>query len=113
MLDEEIAGESARESNEVERHGIARLDAEHLGNAELAEALETVEDGVVLLREIEEGDADRERDHDRVDALGAYREPADGGRERGRDDDRERRRQPPWPAEADRRCAARAEDRDA
>ena len=92
VLDEEVAGERAGEGDEVERHRLLEVDAEELGRGDLAEALEAVEDGVVLLRQVEEGDADRERDHDRVDALGAHREPADrGGEQRWRRRARRRR----------------------
>ena len=70
------------------------------------------EDRPVLVGEIVEGRADRERDHDGVDALGAHRERAAERAEDGREHQRHRRRQPPRPAEADIGVGAHAEHRD-
>jgi hypothetical protein len=109
--DEEVAGHRAAEREEVERHRIAPGDAEHLGRVDLAQPLEAVEDAVVLQHQVVEGDADRQRDHDRVDAFGANREPADQGGDGHADQQCRRQRRPPGPAEADLRRAAVAEHR--
>ena len=108
--DDAVAGERAGERQEVERHRIAPGDAEHLGRVDLAQALEAVEDAVVLQHQVVEGDADRERDHDRVDAFGAHRQPADQRRRERAHEQGDRDRRPPRPAEADLGGAARAED---
>ena len=55
---------------------------------------------IVLLHQIVERYADRDGDHDRVDAFGTHREPADEAPEHGGDDDGDRHRDPPGPAQA-------------
>ena len=90
--------------------GRAQLHAPHRRRHHALEALEAVEERVVLLGEVVEGHPDRQRDHDRVDALGAHREPADERPAHRRDHEREHHRQPPGPAQAD-VGAARGEDR--
>ena len=110
VLDEEISRERAGERQIVERHGIAQTDPKDRRRIHLVEAAMPREQGIVLQREIIEGDADRERDHDGIDALGAHREPADEGGECDGDQHGEDNREPPGPAQAD-RIDAGAEDR--
>ena len=71
-----------------------------------------VEDRPVLVREVIERRADRERDHDGVDALGAHRERAAKRAEHRRQRERHRGREPPRPAHADIGVAADADHRD-
>ena len=68
-----------------------------------------VEDGPVLIGEVVERGADRERDHDRVDAFGTDSERSAECAEGGCKRERHRRRQPPGPAETDIGAAADAE----
>ena len=99
-LDEQVAGERAGERQEVEGEGIAPVQSEDHRRVHLLEALEAVEDRVVLQHQVVERHADRQRDHDRVDAVGAHRQPADQGAARNRDDQREGHHHPPGPAQA-------------
>ncbi|MEY9641395.1 hypothetical protein ABIF66_009649 [Bradyrhizobium japonicum] len=66
----------------------------------------------VLVGEIIESRADREGDHDGVDALGAHRQRAAKRAEQGRERERHRDREPPRPTQADIGVAADAEHRD-
>ena len=86
---------------------------EHLRRVDLAQALEAVEQRVVLQHQVVERHADRQRDHDGVDALGAHRQPADQRGAHGGDQHRERHRHPPRPAQVDRRRAGAAGAEDA
>ena len=72
----------------------------------------SIEQSVVLLREVEEGGGDRQRDHDGVDALGAHRYRTDQRRHRGGDQHRERHQHPPRPTKAVNVHVVGAEDRD-
>src|SRR3546814_5981038 len=74
-----------REAQVVEGHRIAPVDAEQRRRGDAGIAVEAVEEVVVLTHEVEEGDGDRQRDHDGVDALGAHRDEADEGAEEGGD----------------------------
>ena len=109
--DRQIGQRRAAKRQIVERHRLAPVDAEQGRRDDVVEAGVAVEDRVVLAGEVEERRSDRQRDHDRVDALGANREGADQRSKQGRDQDRERDMQPPRPAQADLRHAAGAEDR--
>ena len=114
VLDEEIAGERPEQREIVVGNRLAEIDVEHDRRMDLVEALVSAEDRVVLLRQVVEGHADRQRDHDRIDAFGAHREPADEGGEQGRDRHADRHRDPPRPAQAAGaalRLAGNAEDR--
>jgi hypothetical protein len=57
------------------------VDAKELRRRDGVDAGVAIEDGVVLVGEIEKRRGDRERDHDSVDALGAHGEGADDGPE--------------------------------
>jgi hypothetical protein len=95
----------------VERQRGAPVEAQEFGRQDPGESLEAVEERVVLLHQVVERHADRERDHDGVDALGADRKPADEGREERGEQQRNRHREPPRPAEADVADGAAPEDR--
>src|SRR3546814_9050483 len=96
-----------REAQVVEGHRIAPVDAEQRRRGDAGIAVEAVEEVVVLTHEVEEGDGDRQRDHDGVDALGAHRDEADEGAEEGGAEDGDRDGHPPWPAEAQDRKSTR------
>src|SRR3546814_17174772 len=81
-----------REAQVVEGHRIAPVDAEQRRRGDAGIAVEAVEEVVVLTHEVEEGDGDRQRDHDGVDALGAHRDEADAGAEEGGAEDRSEER---------------------
>src|SRR3546814_21001856 len=53
-----------REAQVVEGHRIAPVDAEQRRRGDAGIAVEAVEEVVVLTHEVEEGDGDRQRDHD-------------------------------------------------
>jgi hypothetical protein len=55
VLDDEVAGERPEQREIVEGNGISQLDAEHARRLHRLESLETVEDRVVLLDEVEKG----------------------------------------------------------
>ena len=76
---DEIAERREAEQQVVERRRLGKVDAEHARRPHAVDAVVAVEDVVVLEGEIGERRADRERDHDRIDAVGAHREQADGG----------------------------------
>src|SRR3546814_4638030 len=77
-----------REAQVVEGRRIAPVDAEQRRRRDAGIAVEAVEEVVVLAHEVEEGDGDRQGDHDGVDALGAHRDEADEGAEEGGAEDR-------------------------
>ena len=64
------------------------------GGCDAAKAGMAVEQRIVLLREIEEGGRDRQRDHDRIDAGGAHRDHADQRGNDAGDEDRRPGRRP-------------------
>ncbi len=70
-----------------------------------------VEQRVILLREVKERGGDRERNHDRVDALGADRNRTDDRRGDGRQQHGKRHQHPPRPAKAVNVDVVGAEDR--
>ncbi len=77
IADHGVGDAGDRQAQIVERQRRAPIDTEQLRRSESGEAGEAVEDGVVLIAEIEDGDADRQGDHDRVDALGPDRDHTD------------------------------------
>ena len=95
----------------IEGDGGVPVDAEELRRRDAVDAGVAVEDGVVLVGEIKERRGDRERDHDRVDALGPHGQSADDGAEDHREDERHRQGEPPRPAEAEAMHAVDAENR--
>src|SRR3546814_17795293 len=72
-----------REAQVVEGRRIAPVDAEQRRRLDAGIAVEAVEEVVVLAHEVEEGDGDRKRDHDGVDALGSNRDEAEEGERKG------------------------------
>jgi len=112
----EIADRAEAERRDHEYHIIERdirapVDAPEMRRHDAVDAGVAVENDPILVGEVVESRCDRQRDHDRVDALGAHRErPADGAEQR-RQSERHRCRKPPGPSEADVRVAAGAEDR--
>ena len=99
-----------RQGEIVERRRIAPVHAEHGRRLDAREAGESVENHVVLAHEIEEGDSDRQRDHDGVDAFGARSDGADEGAEQRRAQDRDDDRQPPRPSQPHHTDAVGAQD---
>ena len=78
VLHDEVAGERPEEREVVERHRVAPARRRaRAGGITLWKPWKPLKMRVVLLDEVVEGHADGQRDHDRVDALGAHREPAD------------------------------------
>src|SRR6266481_2460990 len=112
----EIADRAETERRDHEYHIIERdirapVDTPEMRRDNAVDAGVAVENDPILVGEVVKGRCNRQRDHDRVDALGAHRErPADGAEQR-RQGERHRRRKPPGPSEADVRIAAGAEDR--
>ena len=108
----EIAERGDAERDIVKGNVGAPVDAPEMRRGDGVDAGVAVEDRPVLVGEVVERRADRERDHDGVDALGAHRERAAERAEDGREHQRHRRREPPRPAQADIGVAAHAEHRD-
>ena len=106
-----IAQHRHRQAEIVERQGIAPVDPQQHRRLQPGEAAMAVEDRVVLPGEIEEGDPDGERDHDRIDAAGAHRDEADEQRQDDGDGDGKRNRRPPRPVQAE-MGAVHPDDRD-
>src|SRR6185503_3759112 len=110
--DREIAQRRGSERHVVEGNVGPPVDAQEMRGGNGVDAGVAVEDGPVLVGEIIECRADRERDHDGVDAFSPDREGAAERAEGGGQRERDRRRQPPRPAEADIGAGAHAEYRD-
>ena len=66
-----------RQGQIVERRGIASVQTEQDGRLDAREPGEAVEYLVVLADEVEEGDRNRQGDHERVDAFGTRSDHAD------------------------------------
>src|SRR6266581_182423 len=112
----EIADRAEAERRDHEYHIIERdirapVDAPEMRRDDAVDAGVAVENDPILVGEVVKGRCNRQRDHDRVDALGAHRERAADGAEQRRQGERHRRRKPPGPSEADVRIPAGAEDR--
>src|SRR6185295_8628749 len=101
ILDREIADCRDAEREVIKRNVGAPVHAEEMRGGDGVDAGVAVEDRPVLVREVIERRADRERDHDGVDALGTHRERAAKGAEHRRQRERHRGREPPRPAHAD------------
>ena len=113
-IDDDAIGERGdAERQIVERDLLAPVDAEHRRRRDAAETGMAVEQRVVLLREIEEGGGDRQRDHDGVDAGRPDGDHADQRRDDAGDQDRNGHIEPPGPAEAEHARAVGAENCDA
>src|SRR5260370_185091 len=76
VLDREIAQRRDAECQVVKGNIGAPVDAPEIGGGDGVDAGMAVEDRPVLVGEVVERRADRQRNHDRVDALGAHRERA-------------------------------------
>ncbi|GCC46283.1 hypothetical protein chiPu_0030429, partial [Chiloscyllium punctatum] len=112
ILDGKVGDRGDAERHIVEGDVAAPVDAPEMRRRHGVDAGVAVEDRPVLVGEIVERSADRERDHDGVDALGAHRERAAERAEQRRQRQRHRGCQPPRPAQADIGVAAHAEHRD-
>ena len=109
-IDDRHVAERRKEQDQViERQRLLPVDAESDRRRDRGEAGKAVENRPVLQSQIEERRGDRERDHDRVDALGARRQHAGERAESNRDDDRDRSGDPPRPEQADGGQRAHAE----
>ena len=97
----EIGNARPEKREVVEGNRAAPIDTEKHGRQNAVESGKTVENRIVLTREIEERGSDRERDHDRVYAFGSHREPARESAERDGDAQRNRDRNIPRPAQRD------------
>jgi hypothetical protein len=111
-LHREIAQRRDAECQVVKGNIGAPVDAPEIGGGDGIDAGMAVEDRPVLVGEVVERRADRQRNHDRVDALGAHRERAAKHSEERCTRERHRSCEPPRPAEADIGVAADAEHRD-
>src|SRR5437764_7458872 len=100
ILDREIAQRRDPERQVIERDVGTPVDAEKMRGGDGVDAGMAAEDRPVLVGEVVKCGADRQRDHDGVDALGAHRERAAQRAEYGRKRQRDRGREPPRPAHA-------------
>src|ERR1700694_2407155 len=102
----EIADRAEAERRDDEYHIIERdirapVDAPEMRRDDAVDTGVAVENLPILVGEVVEGRCDRQRDHDRIDALGAYREGAADGAEQRRQSHRYRGCEPPRPPQAD------------
>src|SRR5579871_2796282 len=108
----EIAKCSRSQDHVVKGNIGTPVHTPEMGGRDRVDAGVAVEDRPVLVGEIVERRADRERDHDGVDTLGANSERAAECSEGDSERDGHRGRQPPRPTQADIGAAAHAEHRD-
>ncbi len=83
-----IAKRSDSEAKVIERDRASPDDPEHIRRRDAAKPGMSVEQRVVLLRQIEERGSGRKRDHDRIDASGPHRDRAEQRRRDAADQDR-------------------------
>src|SRR6266480_4188502 len=112
IFDCEIAERRDGEHHIIEGNIGPPGNAQEVRGGDRVDAGVAVEYGPVLVGEVIEGRRDGERDHDRVDAFGAYRQRAAERAKDRREGECHRGGEPPRPTQADVGVAAHTEYRD-
>ena len=110
ILDRKVGQERHRQTEVEKWHRVTPIQATDHGGVDLLQTLKTAKDAIVLQSKVVKARAERERNHDRVNAFGAHRKPADEGADQGGDKQCHRHHQPPRPVQTDFCSAARAKN---